>query len=311
MTRLLNFFRHNAPQKILALIVAFSMWIHVMTDQDPDIEGSYTVPLTISNTPYDFVALCDEKNIQVKARAPRSHFVKYDANAFRVYVNLEGFGEGAHQVKPQIIMPQGFELIDTHPNVIAVKLDPLIEMQMPIDIVTVGALGADASIKEIRKSMDVVTVVGAKSFVEQTDRIYGTLNFSGNTSSFEVQVPMNAVDANNNVIRRVHVVPSVITVSVDLLSGTKKRIVPVIPELTVADGWELAKVFVEPAQVEISGDEEIVNSIVTLKTVPFTVQTGQRIFHSKLKLVVPEGVQATANEVTVSAEVVRKPVMRE
>ena len=102
------------------------------------------------------------------------------------------------------------------------------------------------------------------------------------------------------------VVPSVITISFDIESGLKKRIVPIVPELSVADGWELSKITVEPAQMEITGAESVINSIVTLKTIPFTVQTGQRIFKSTLRLIVPEGVNVPENEVTVSAEVIRK-----
>ena len=159
--------------------------------------------------------------------------------------------------------------------------------------------------------MDTVTVVGPKSFVEKVVKVYGTVNLSSNTSSFETQIPMNAVDDKNNIVPRVRVVPSVITVSVDIESGLKKRIVPIIPELSVADGWELTKVTVEPAQMEIVGTESAVNSIVTLKTVPFTVQTGQRTFKSTLQVIVPEGVSVKNDMVTVSAEIVRKAVVTE
>ena len=310
MTRIINLICHNFLQKLIALAAAFFMWFFVMTVQDPEIEDAYTVPLTMSNVPYEFVALCDVKNVTLETRAPRSNFVKYDANAFRVYANLEGLGEGNHQITPQVVMPQGFELTETKPAIVAVKLDPLSERQMPIELLTTGAVSADSVVKEIRKSMDTVTVVGPKSFVDTAYRVYGTINLSGNTSSFELQIPMRTVDDNENVIPFVRVVPSVITVSVDIESGSKKRIVPVVPELTAPDGWELSKVTVEPAQVEISGADSAVNSIFTLKTVPFTVQTGQRQFKSTLKLVVPEGVTVKSDEVTVSAEVIRRPTVR-
>ena len=308
--QILNVFRRNFLQKLIALIAAFCMWVFVMADQDPPIEGSYTVPLTISNAPYELMPICTERTIVIETRAPRSNFVKYDANAFRVYANLEGLGEGNHQITPQVVMPQGFELTETKPAIVAVKLDPLSERQMPIELLTTGAVSADSVVKEIRKSMDTVTVVGPKSFVDTAYRVYGTINLSGNTSSFELQIPMRTVDDNENVIPFVRVVPSVITVSVDIESGSKKRIVPVVPELTAPDGWELTKIVVEPAQVEISGADSAVNSIVTLKTEPFTVQTGQRLFKGTLKLVVPEGVTVKSDEVTISAEVVRRPIVR-
>lgn len=310
MTQILNLFRRNLLQKLIALVAAFFMWVFVMADQDPPIEGSYTVPLTISNAPYELMPICADKAILVEARAPRSNFVKYDANAFRVYANLEGLGEGEHQITPQVVMPQGFELVETNPAFVNVKLDPLTERQMPIEIMTTGAVAQDSVIKEIVKSMDTATVVGPKSFVDLASRVYGTVNLSGNTSSFELQIPMRTVDNKENVVPFVRVVPSVITVSVDIEGGFKKRIVPVVPELTAPEGWELTKINVEPAQIEISGTDSALNSIITLKTVPFTVQTGQRLFKSTLKLIVPEGVTVKNDEVTVSAEVIRRPTVR-
>lgn len=310
ITQILNIFRRNLLQKLIALTAAFLMWVYVMADQDPPIDGSYTVPLTISNAPYELMPICTYKTVIIETRAPRSNFVKYDANAFRVYANLEGLGEGDHTIVPRVIMPQGFELVETKPASVEVKLDSMSERQMPIELLMTGNVAQDSVVKDVRKSMDTVTVVGPKSFVDQAFRVYGTVNLSGNTSNFELQIPMRTVDDKENVIPFVRVVPSVITVSIDIESGFKKRIVPVVPELTAPDGWELTKVVVEPAQVEISGADSVVSPIVTLKTVPFTVQTGQKQFKGTLKLVVPEGVTAKSDEVTVSAEVIRRPTVR-
>ena len=308
---LVTAFAHNFIQKLLSLITAFMLWFFVMESQDPTIEGSYEVPVTISNAPYDFLASCEEKNISVKTLAPRSYFIKYDANAFRAYANLEGYGEGRHEITPQIIMPQGFELIKSDPPEVHVIIDSFAERQLPFDLVTKGNVSSDTAIKSLEKSMEIVTVMGPKTLVEQVTRIYGTLTFSNNTASFEAQIPMKAVDANNNQIIGVRVVPSVVTVSINLESGVAKKIVPVVPELTAADGWEVTKVTVEPAQIEITGAESVISSIVTVKTEPISVQTGQRAFKGKLRLDVPESITVKEDEVTVSAEIVRKTVMRD
>lgn len=310
-SQIINFFRRNLMKKIIALLAAFLMWIYVMAEQDPAITDSYTVPLTISNAPYELLYIIKEKDVRVETRAPRSNYIKYGANAFRVYANLEGLGEGEHDITPQIVMPQGFELVGIYPDTVKVKLEPLIERQMPIELTLTGIVGQDSAVKEIRKSMETVTVVGPKSYVEQVARVYSMVNLSGNTSSFELQIPMRAVDDKENPVANVRVVPSVITVSIDIESGVRKKIVPVVTELTVSDGWELSKITVEPAQIEIAGVESVINSIVTLKTEPFIVQTGQKNFKSSLRLVVPEGVVVKDEEVTVSAEVIRKPTVRD
>ena len=302
---------HNFIQKLLSLITAFMMWFFVMEAQDPTIEGSYDVSVTTSNDPYGYIVTCEEKAINVKTLAPRSYFVKYDANAFRAYANLEGLGEGRHEITPQVVMPQGFEFVKSDPPVVHVTIDSFAERQLPFELVTKGNVSADNAIKAVTKSMEIVTAMGPKSLVEQVTRIYGTLTLANNKASFETQIPMKAVDANNNPVVGVRVVPSVVTVEVELESGVAKKIVPVVAELTAADGWEVTKVTVEPAQVEITGAESVVNAIVTLKTNPITVQTGQRSFRNKIRLDVPDGVSVKDDEVTVSAEVVRKTFVRE
>ena len=190
ITQILDIFRRNLLKKIIALIAAFCMWVFVMTDQDPAINGHYNIPLTISNVPYDFAAVCETKTVSIEIRAPRSYFVKYNEQAFRVYANLEGLGEGDHQITPQVVMPPGFELVATAPVTLGVKIDPLSEIQMPIELLTTGSVAGNSAIKEIKKSMDFVTVMGAKSFAEKTAKVYGILNFSGNSSSFEIQIPL-------------------------------------------------------------------------------------------------------------------------
>lgn len=311
MTRLIKALRRNMMKKFIALVASFFMWVFVMTEQDPSIEESYDVPLTISNTPYEFIAICENKNVRVVTRAPRSNFAKYNSNAFRVYANVEGLEEGEHQIVPKVDMPQVFELVETRPSTVTVKLDPIIEKQMPVELITLGTIASDSVIKAMEKSMDIVTIVGGRSSVSQIDKVYGMINLANNSSSFEVQIPLNAVDAEGNNLQRVHVIPSVITVSVEVESGVKKKIVPIVPELNVAEGWSLTKVSVEPEQIEISGMESVINPIITLKTMPFTVQTGQRLFKGTLKLNVPEGVTVKSDEVNITAEVIRKPVVRE
>lgn len=309
MRYIVDFFRRNLMKKFLSLVTAVLLWFFVMEAQDPTIEGSYEITVTPSNVPYEFFVNCAEKTIKIKTRAPRSYFVKYDSNAFRAYANLDGLKEGNHELTPQIVMPQGFELVETNPPIVHVIIDSFTERQMPFELVTKGNVSSDTAIKNMTKSMDVVTVMGPKSLVEQVTKVFGTLTFSSNTESFEAQIPMKAVDKENNQVPLVRVVPSVVTVDVDLESGAEKKIVPIVAELTTADGWEVTKVSVDPAQIEITGAESVVNSIVTIKTVPFTVQTGQRVFKEKLKLEVPEGVTVKTDEVNVSAEVVRKTVM--
>ena len=51
INRINSIFRRNLPAKILALCVAVILWVVVMNDQNPAIEGSFNVPLAVVNSP--------------------------------------------------------------------------------------------------------------------------------------------------------------------------------------------------------------------------------------------------------------------
>ena len=70
MTKLRNAVQHNLPAKILALLVAVVLWLYVMNDQNPAIEGNYTVPVTIENAPdgYQINAAADTVTIACAVR---------------------------------------------------------------------------------------------------------------------------------------------------------------------------------------------------------------------------------------------------
>ena len=94
MTRLRSIVQHNLPAKIAALIVAVVLWLYVMNDQNPAIDGSYTVPVTIENAPNGYLMNAADDTVTIRVRGSRSLFVSADASDFHARVNLSDFIEG-------------------------------------------------------------------------------------------------------------------------------------------------------------------------------------------------------------------------
>ena len=74
MTSLRGMVQHNLPIKIAALIVAVVLWLYVMNDQNPAIDGSYQVPVTIENAPEGYQLGSDTDKVTIRVRGPRSLF---------------------------------------------------------------------------------------------------------------------------------------------------------------------------------------------------------------------------------------------
>ena len=301
-----NLFRRNLFQKIASILIAILLWIVVMDDQYPVIEGSYTVPLSFTDVPEGYKVLHGDQPIKVNLRGPRSYFVNYEAKDFRAYSNLNGLDEGDHEVKIEAKFPQGFELISVSPIQTQIKLDPYIERQMPADLIVTGAAGANATVTKVTQSSDTVTVIGSRTVAESVTRVIGYVGLSGNKEDFSLQVPMTAINEDGRALQDVRVVPSFMNVEVKIELGLMKKAVPVDPELIIDEGYEVDRITIDPEQVEIAGKESLVNPIDKIKTQSITVPLGDKSVKQTVNLILPDGVTAKVSQVNVFVELKQK-----
>ena len=303
-----NLFRRNLLAKISSIIAAILLWIIVMDNQNPVIEGSYTVPLSFTEVPEGYKVLHNDQSIKVNLRGPRSYFVNYESKDCRAYSNLNGLDEGSHEVNIEAKFPQGFELVSVVPNQTQIKLDPYIERQMPADLIVTGAAGANATVTKVTQSSDVVTVIGARTAAESVTRVIGYVGLSGNKEDFSLQVPMTAINEDGRALQDVRVVPSFMNVEVKITLGLMKKTVPIEPDIVMADNFEISKITLDPEQIEIAGQENIVNPIDKVRTQTITVPLGETAIKQTVNLIIPNGVTVKSNQVDVAIELKQKAV---
>lgn len=297
-----NALRRNMLKKIVALVLSTALWFFVMGSQDPVINGSYDVPLTMVNAPAKYKPIFNEQTVRVRLSAPRSYFVDYSESNIRAFANLKDYAtEGEYEVPVETSFPKGFELAGISPESVRVKLDPFIERQIPAEIIVTGAPVQDSVVKNLARSSDSLTLIGAKTAVNSVRRVIGYIGLNGNSETFDIPVPLTAIDENGREVNDVRVVPSVITVTVEIESDIQKKIVPIAVDLTAPLGREIGKITTDPVNVEITGRREIVGQLEEIRTAAATFPVNVSTFSGKLKLLVPEGVTADVTEVAVTA----------
>ena len=297
-----NIFRRNKLKKFTALIMSTALWFYVMSSQDPPMDGSYTVPVAVINSSRDFRAVVEDKPITVELSAPRSYFAEYKDQDIRATIDVANLTEGEYDLQVEASYPKGFEFQDVSPDTLHVKIEPYVEKQIAAEVIVTGSTVSDAVVKSVAKSLDNLTVIGAKSEVAKVQRVIGYAGLTNSEDDFEMQVPMSAIDADGREVKNIRVVPSSITVTIDLETGVTKKVVPVTAEISLPSGKEFSKITVEPEQIEIAGKEEVLKTIESLKTAPITLPAVNNTFHGTLKIVVPDGVTINVDKVTVTAE---------
>ena len=298
IARIGGIMRHNILEKFIAVLAAIVLWIVVMEDQNPVIEGSYTVPLSFVNVPEGYKALHGNQQIKIRLRGPRSYFVNYESKDCRAYCNLDGLEEGDHEVKIEAAFPPGFELMEISPERTQIKLDPYIERQMSANLIVTGAAGANATVTKVEQSSETVTIIGSRTAVDSVTQVIGYVGLSGNKSDFSLQVPMTPINSDGRAVADVRSVPSLLNVDVQIELNLLRKTVPIEADIVVADGFEVERVTIDPAQIEIAGKDVVLNPIDNIQTAPITVALGDKSVKQSVDLIIPDGVTANIKEVT-------------
>jgi len=262
----------------------------------------YTVPVAVINSPRDVKATVEDKPIKIKLTGARSNFAEYNDGDIHATVDISNLTEGEYDLPISAAFPKGFDLVNISPETLHVKIEPYVDKQITAEVIVTGSKISDAVVMDVAKSLETVTIVGAKSDVEKVQRVIGYVGLTDNQDDFEMQVPLSAIDADGREVKNIRVVPSAINVAVDLETGIDKKTVPVTADITLPSGKTFSKITIEPEQIEIFGTKEILEPITEIKTAPLTLPAVQNSFHGTLKLNLPGGVTSQVDKVTVTAE---------
>ena len=300
MINLQNLFRKNLPVKILALIASIIMWGYVMNEENPSVNGRYTVPVEIINAPEGYDVNMGVREVTLKVRAPRSLMAAAHESDFKAVIDLSGDTEGEYDEKIRTVIPQGFELLGMSDDTVHVTMEALIAHGVPVDIVVNGKAAHGMELGEITPSQQYVNVYGPRHLVDSIVKASGKIKLADNNSDFTMRVKLTAVTADGENINNLAVLPGELDVTVQLVPGEGKKIVPVKPAVSgiLPDGYVLGEVTVQPNQVELAGANKTLADIKNVDTVPVSLHGVTSTLDKDVELSLPEGIASTVKKVT-------------
>ena len=300
MINLQNLFRKNLPVKILTLIASIIMWGYVMNEENPSVNGRYTVPVEIVNAPEGYDVNMGVREVTLKVRAPRSLMAAAHESDFKAVIDLSGDTEGEYDEKIRTVIPQGFELLGMSDDTVHVTMEALIAHGVPVDIVVNGKAAHGMELGEITPSQQYVNVYGPRHLADSIVKASGKIKLADNNADFTMRVKLTAVTAEGENINNLAVLPGALDVTVQLVPGEGKKIVPVKPTVTgiLPEGYVLGEVTVQPNQVELAGANKTLADIKNVDTVPVSLHGITSTFDKDVELSLPEGIASTVKKVT-------------
>lgn len=300
MINLQNLFRKNLPVKILALIASIIMWGYVMNEENPSVNGRYTVPVEIVNAPEGYDVNMGVREVTLKVRAPRSLMAAAHESDFKAVIDLSGDTEGEYDEKIRTVIPQGFELLGMSDDTVHVTMEALIAHGVPVDIVVNGKAAQGMELGEIKPAQQYVNVYGPRHLVDSIVKASGKIKLADNNSDFTMRVKLTAVTADGENINNLAVLPGELDVTVQLVPGEGKKIVPVKPTVSgiLPEGYVLGEITVQPNQVEVAGANKTLADIKNVETIPLSLHGVTSTLDKDVELSLPEGIASTIKKVT-------------
>jgi YbbR domain-containing protein len=305
---MISLLQRNLLAKVIALLVATVLWFFIMNDQNPSIEGSFTVPLNIVNAPEGYKITHNVDEIKIKVRGPRSLFVAVTESEFKAYVDLNGIVEGKQSVKVQTVLPAGFELVETLPETLTFNIDKIVQRQVKAEVVVTGLSAPGTTVAKVTPALSNVMIEGPSASVSQVTRVVGYVSLAGNNADFDVAIPLTAVNADGKEVEEVKVVPQTEQVSVALARGLSKKIVSIKPIVgsDLAANYVLNSIKVDPSKIEIAGEAKLIESLNEIDTEKILLKGFTKATKKDVKLELPPGITVTNGIVSVIIDIAEK-----
>ncbi|MGM0415867.1 MAG: CdaR family protein, partial [Thermodesulfobacteriota bacterium] len=184
----------NWPIKLLSLAFAMVLWLFVMGEQDTEV--GYTVPLEIKNVPKGLIIANQVPgHVDVRLTGSRTMLTNIQGSDLEVSVDLHDAKPGIttfRSLDERLNLPRSIVVSRMSPSYVDVKLERLVQKEVPLQVVFDGTPAPGYSIVEVMAAPDLVAVEGAESEIKQVSEVETEpVDVGGLKTSFSLTVPLN------------------------------------------------------------------------------------------------------------------------
>lgn len=306
---MVSFLRTNLAWMLLSLILSSGLWVFVTFRVDPEVLHTLSnIPIQIQEKPKTVDVQADTTVVQVVVSAPNDVWTQLKPDNFRAVVDASKVTTGLQQVDVRVTSTDPRVRIESYePSHIFLKVDPLVSKTVPVQVVTNGTVPNfyDSGPPTVDPAM--VTVSGPQQIVDGITSVAVKVSLDGVTHSIDQGYPPVPLGVSETDARRVTINPEQVRVQVPIDQRLMYKTLPVQPNVqgTVALGYQLVAIQVDPQTVTLVGDPQTLNQMTTVPTQPVDIsgEDGDRAYNTSLQLpgtVAMSGSQSVVVRVLVS-----------
>lgn len=301
---------------LLALAIAFGLWLYVITVVDPESEGSYyDIPVV-----FDGIAQLDSRDLMITSGTSvdvdlrllgnRTDLNLLDKSNITILADLSRITEpGEHNVKYSISYPSSagaIEVLEQDPQYITIHVSRRVRKEVPVRINHTGKVPENfvADMQNAVLDHTTVTVSGPEEVVDQIEHAQITVDLTNRTDNIVETHRHVLCDANGNPIEDV----SAVTVNVSDIRVTVKvwqiKEIPLVIQVVDGGGLTSDDIILTPSHTSIlvSGAEVALRGLDKLEfTIDLSQLMGSQVMEFPIEL--PENVTNESGITKVAVDV--------
>jgi YbbR domain-containing protein len=313
---------------LLALVLAIVVWIVAVQDENPIMRGEFAdaIPIEVRNQPTGTTFLPErfEEDVRLTIRAPQSSWRDLRADKFTAWIDLQEREAGVYEVPVYAeCIDDNVRIVELAPANVPVRLRTEVSRQVQVEVRVYGSAAQGYEMRDAITDPALVTITGPESVVEQVTKATVDLDLRDRKEPFVGTRRVVARQADDGLVSFVNIEPSTVGITVPVVQEIGSNEVAVRPVITgtVASGYWVRDVSVDPQIVTLIGDPAAVREIQGyVETTPLNIDeaTGDVVERMPLDLpeqVSPVGVQGVLVTVYIEAQqgtltILREPVIR-
>lgn len=266
---------NNLIFKILAVILAFTLWLMVYNTEDPSITRYYTINVNVINMNYieELNKYCEviegTNKVTFSATAKRSILDKIEESDFTATANMEKISIDDAGIKGTIPVDvvcnknSSSVKLSADNKYYKVSLEDLMSKQFMVTADTVGKVAEGYALGDVNVTVpNMLKISGPASLVQNVAKVVATIDVTG----MYLDVTDNVVpvllgtDGRELDTTRLTLSNGIVTVSAQIL---KMKEVPLSIKTsgTPAENYVVASISANPANVLIKGGVSVLNGI--------------------------------------------------
>jgi YbbR domain-containing protein len=324
-----SWLRSTGLRLLLAIGLAFALWIFVSYTENPDRSIQFKDRPVIPEGLAPGLVIVDQNGlpdpalttVTITLEADRETLAAPGISDVQAYVSLNDLGPADHivPVGARVTLPgRQPDITAIVPSHLPIRIDQVISQTVPLTIEVDGTVPFSyeprtPSMISQGESISETLVTGPRNQVEQVVLTRVTANIDRLTGNYDSPRQVEALGADGKVVAGVTVVPQSVRALVPIVSSVGIKRVPVVPRVVgePASGYVVAGVAITPQFVRLTGSAGPLEQVQSVETQPVDVTGASGTISRTVRLQQLNGTSLLAGEpISATVQVQIAPISR-